>query len=128
MSCMSPPTLFGRHTEPRAPCGLVWRSVCVTTLVWETITPPPIHPTPPNCCYSSPLPPSSVPPPPPPSPVIPYFPHLIENSFFCLHNHVCLWGNHVCGVNTQELNISTQTHRWCQICKKNYYKLHRRIL
>lgn len=34
VSC--PPTLFGcsdGHTEPRAPCGLLWRSVCDTTLV-----------------------------------------------------------------------------------------------
>lgn len=43
----SPPTLLGstdRHTEPRAPCGFVWRSVCGTTLeIWETINNTPHH-------------------------------------------------------------------------------------
>lgn len=78
VSC--PPTLLGfsdGHTEPRVPCGLLWRSVCDTTLVWETIKYTP-QPPPPMTLFS---------PPPPSSPRLPLPPAWAEG----LQNHAYWW-------------------------------------
>lgn len=87
--------LTARHTDLTAPCGLVWRSVCNTTLVWESINNnPPTHPNPSPSLLPSSHPPYS---PPPLSHIIAFSSQLIKalslNDFSLLVS-VNLWSKH----------------------------------